>query len=174
MTIKTWQLIGCTFTILLGTLLHFTYDFSSQNFIIGLFSAVNESTWEHLKLLATPMIIYFFIEYFTYGRKIDNFIPIRICSILIGMSMIVISFYTYVGIIGTHFLWADIATFFVGVIAAYLFSYRYLDTDLFILPKFQKLFLAIFILLILSFMAFTHYPPHLGLFQEPSEALLCE
>lgn len=174
MTTKNWQLIGCIFTIILGTLLHFTYDFSARNQLVGLFSAINESTWEHLKLLATPMIMCFTFEYFSYGKSIDNFIVIRVLSILIGMSMIVISFYTYVGIIGTHFLWADIATFFIGVFCAYLFSYRYIDTDFLFLPKYKKIFVGVFLLLIASIILFTYYPPALGLFQDPTLVTICE
>ena len=42
---------------ILGTLLHFTFHCSNSNLLIGAFSAVNESTWEHLKLLFFPTLI---------------------------------------------------------------------------------------------------------------------
>ena len=54
-----------TFVIVsvLGTLLHFTYDFFMENPIIGIFSAINESVWEHQKLLFYAVVFYSVFEY---------------------------------------------------------------------------------------------------------------
>nr|WP_236945659.1 DUF6512 family protein [Enterocloster clostridioformis] len=43
---------------LLGTLLHFTYRWSGRNPLIGLIAPVNESVWEHMKLLFFPMLLF--------------------------------------------------------------------------------------------------------------------
>lgn len=51
-------IIGVLVTSVLGTLFHFTYDWSGQNFLVGLFTPVSESTWEHMKLLFFPMLLY--------------------------------------------------------------------------------------------------------------------
>ena len=77
-----WQIVAIIFGIAFGTLLHFTYKWSGQNKLIGVFSSVNESTWEHLKLSFFPIVIfgliqYFFIDYktnnsLTYNVNIDN------------------------------------------------------------------------------------------------------
>lgn len=53
-----YTILGVIFTFLAGTLLHFTYEWSGNNFWVGLFSPVNESTWEHMKLLFFPMLFY--------------------------------------------------------------------------------------------------------------------
>ena len=50
------------FISILGVLLHFTYEWSDDNRIVGLFSAVNESTWEHMKLLAVPWVLWTIAE----------------------------------------------------------------------------------------------------------------
>ena len=55
MSLKT-NLFRFIFISVLGVLLHFTYEWSGNNPIVGLFSATNESTWEHLKLLFFPML----------------------------------------------------------------------------------------------------------------------
>ena len=52
--IRSYLIFSIIFTFILGTLLHFTYKWSEENAIVGIFSAVNESTWEHLKLLYFP------------------------------------------------------------------------------------------------------------------------
>ena len=51
MNIKKWQIFASIFCLILGTILHFTYEWFNYNVIVGLFSTINESVWEHLKLL---------------------------------------------------------------------------------------------------------------------------
>ena len=45
-----WELIGFAFTGAVGTLLHFVYEWTGGDPLIAAFCAVNESTWEHMKL----------------------------------------------------------------------------------------------------------------------------
>ena len=52
--------------VLLGSFLHFTYDLSNHNKTVALFSAVNESTWEHIKLGLTPYFIWTVIDGIKY------------------------------------------------------------------------------------------------------------
>ena len=58
-----YEIIGTAFIIFLGSALHFTYEFSGRFDFIGVFSAVNESVWEHLKLAFWPSLIWILIEY---------------------------------------------------------------------------------------------------------------
>ena len=167
MYLKRWQIAGAIFTLIAGTLLHFTYEWSGENPLVGIFSAVNESTWEHLKLLFIPFLLFSIFEYFTYGKQIHNFIPVKVLSIILGMSTIIVAFYTYVGIIGKNFLWADISTFILGILVAYWFSFRFLHTE-FLSSAWAIRFgwIGLF-LIILSFIVFTFNPPHIGLFLDP-------
>ena len=57
-----WQLIGFAFTGLLGTLLHYLYEWTNESILVSPFSGINESTWEHMKLIFFPMFIFAFIE----------------------------------------------------------------------------------------------------------------
>ena len=52
------------FVWFLGTLLHFAFEWSGNNLFVANFSSVNESTWEHLKLLFYPMLLTTIIGYF--------------------------------------------------------------------------------------------------------------
>jgi len=45
-----FELLGIVFIVLVGSALHFTFELSGDNPLVGVFSAVNESVWEHLKL----------------------------------------------------------------------------------------------------------------------------
>ena len=51
-----WQFFGFAFTSLLGTLLHFLYEWTGKSPLVAPFSGVNESTWEHMKLLYVGML----------------------------------------------------------------------------------------------------------------------
>ncbi|MEG1917202.1 MAG: DUF6512 family protein [Oscillospiraceae bacterium] len=161
------QLAGAVFTLIVGTLLHFTYAWWGKNGLIGVFSATNESTWEHLKLLAMPLLLFGLIEYFIRGKGIANFIPVKALSLFLGMGTIVILFYTYVGIVGKHFLWADIGTFVLGVLAAYTYSAALLDTPHFSSHCAIRLGWIGLLVVFASFAVFTFFPPPIGLFLDP-------
>ena len=57
-----FEIIGVFFIIFLGAFLHFTFALSGNNKIVGIFSAVNESTWEHFKLAVFPAFFWLLIE----------------------------------------------------------------------------------------------------------------
>ena len=68
-----WQFGGFVFTSAMGTFLHFLYDITEENTIVSLFSAVNESTWEHMKLLFFPMFVYSLFGYRFLSEEYENF-----------------------------------------------------------------------------------------------------
>ena len=84
MKIRNWQIIVLIVCLALGTLLHFTYEWSGENQLVALFSAVNESTWEHLKLLFFPMILMGVLGYFVIGT---NFAVLNIGSFVVAILL---------------------------------------------------------------------------------------
>ena len=46
-----YEFISTIIIIILGVLLHFAYEWSGNNNIVGLVTPVNESVWEHMKIL---------------------------------------------------------------------------------------------------------------------------
>lgn len=82
MSLKT-NLFRFIFISVLGVLLHFTYEWSGDNAVVGLFSAVNESTWEHLKLLFFPFLLLTILEVLLRGNMLpEQFLPARVLGIL--------------------------------------------------------------------------------------------
>ncbi len=160
------HIIGVLFTLITGTILHFAYEWSGRNQIVAMFTPINESVWEHLKLLFTPMLFYSVIEYFTYGKKIANFVPVRVLSIIIGMLVIIVSFYTYSGIIGSNYLAADIGTFVLGTLVAYWVSFRLLQTQCFVSQQANLLGWIVLVFMIFIVIVFTFTPPHIALFKD--------
>ena len=127
--IKSWHILGIFFTLIFGTLLHFTYEWSGNNSIVGFFSAVNESTIEHLKMIFVPFFLFSILEYLAYGKDISGYVITKSLSISIGMIIIVVTFYLYTWIAGTNYLLMDIAIFILGVVASYFVSYTLLKNQ---------------------------------------------
>ena len=156
---------GILFVIALGTLCHFLYDWTGRGALVGLFTPVNESIWEHIKLLFFPMALY---SVFMSRRLKEDFPcagPALCAGILYGSILIPVLYYTYTGILGKHYAAADIAIFFISVLAAFIRSYR-LSISCHTLG-FRYLFLALDCLLAVSFWIFTFYPPAIPLFISP-------
>ena len=114
-----WELGGFLFAAAAGVLLHFTYDWSGGNVLAAVFSAVNESTWEHMKLLFFPLFLCALVEMCVLGKNYPNFPAVRAVSTLAGLALIPVLYYTYTGVLGRHLLWADIAVFFLADLGAF-------------------------------------------------------
>lgn len=52
--LKCCTIIGIIFVLVLGTIFHFLYEWTENNFVVGLFAPINESVWEHMKLVFFP------------------------------------------------------------------------------------------------------------------------
>ena len=165
MKIKTWQIITVIVCIILGILLHFTYEWSGENMIVGLFSAVNESTWEHLKLIYNPMVLMAILGYFVIGEKSDNYWLAQSMGIVTAIVFTIVFFYTYTGIIGTNFAWLNIATFVVAIILGGVVTYKILTSQKYYDAEIASIIFLI--ILLLSFILYTFYPPQIALFQNP-------
>ena len=167
-SLKSIHIAGSIFTFICGTLLHFVWEWSGKSNFTAIFSAVNESTWEHLKLLFVPFIVFSIMEYFVYGKHMKCFFTIKARSVLLGMLTIITVFYTYTGILGTHYFVLDIGTFILGVIVSYRYSYKYLRDCTNTCSVYTELFAILIIIIVaIAFAIFTFYPPKLGLFLPP-------
>ena len=120
MNLKTHSLMRYIFVTLLGVFLHFAYELSGENPIVGLFATVNESIWEHLKLVFFPMLVLSVWDMFHSQRNSLCFLPARTLGILAGMAFIVITFYTLTGILGFFVDWVNILIYLVGVAIVFL------------------------------------------------------
>lgn len=158
------EIISTIFIMISGVLLHFTFEWFNNNALIGTFSPINESIWEHLKLLFFPMLITTIIVYFYAGKNISNYLCAKVQGIILEISFTIVFFYTYTGIIGTNFAIIDISSFFIAVALGQYVSYKKMQS-----ASSCNNLIAIIILLVLylCFLIFTFYPPHIGLFKDP-------
>jgi hypothetical protein len=156
---------GIIFVLVVGTLWHFLYEWTGDNALVGLFAPVNESTWEHMKLLFFPMLIYALFVLPGLKKMYPCSVSAMLLGILAGTWIIPVLFYTYSGILGRDSLVLDLATFLVSVLFAFWVAYR--GTISCRLKPFEVLLWGLVILSILCFVIFTGKPPALGLFKEP-------
>jgi hypothetical protein len=158
-----YQIFSTFIAILLGALLHFTYNLSDQNSIVALFSSINESVWEHLKLVFFPMVITMLIGIIYFNNNYSNFLCSKTIGIIVSSLFVIIFFYTYTGIIGTNIAIIDISSFLIAIILGEYISYKL------ILQKFNcnnKLAFVVLLSLFICFFVFTYYTPNIGLFKD--------
>lgn len=162
------NVIGFFIISVLGTVSHFVYEWTGKPYLIGLFFPVNESTWEHLKLLFFPSLIYFAVMYFTQKEKPANYAPAVAVSLMAGMVSIVVMFYTYQGVLGRNIDFLNILIYFLGVIVTLFVMQRIIKREAFS-SGFANI-ISLFFLLIISilFISFSFNPPSLGVFLPPA------
>lgn len=158
---------GFAITSLLGTLLHFLYDFSKESVFAAPFSGVNESTWEHMKLFYFPFLVYLIAQRFFF-KDTKSFYCIKLLSLLSGLILIPVLFYTLNGAFGKTPDYINISIFFVSSAAAFLLEYHLFKKGALPCP-FPSLALGLIILIGVLFVIFTFYPPHIPLFLDPIE-----
>lgn len=159
-----FQIFSSVFTSILGTLLHFTYEWSSGNSLVACFSAVNESTWEHLKLLFFSMFLTTVIGIFYFRENLASFLCAKAFGILTGLLFIPLFFYTYTGLLGTNFAILDIGSFFVAILLSESVFHLILTSNF---ACDLKISVGILLFLLVCFIMFTFIPPKIELFRDP-------
>lgn len=163
--LKKHLFVGFLFTSVVGTLFHFLYEWTNQNFLIGLIAPINESVWEHIKLLYFPMLLY---AIYVVPKLTEKFPCISYgltASILLGILLIPVLYYTYTGILGTHYAVVDIGIYYLSVAIAYYTAYRF--TLSCHGQKYYPYYKWLLFLSTISFFLFTIMPPALPLFMAP-------
>ena len=164
-SIGLWQLMGFAVTSLGGTILHFLYEWLGDSLLVAPFSGVNESTWEHMKLLFWPMFLFAILQSFFFVEEKDYWC-VKLKGILFGIILIPILFYTYNGVVGKSPDWVNIAIFFVSAAAAYIYETRLFKKET-QACKTPKLALGILCAIALLFVVFTFTTPEIGIFKDP-------
>ena len=161
-----FELAGIVFIIIFGSILHFTFEWTGHHAVIGVFSAVNESVWEHLKLGFWPALAFALLEFKYLKKSTTNFLFAKTIGIYVIPIVIIVIFYSYTALVDESILVIDILSFIIAVIVGQLVSYRLLTGKT--LPyNLDRFSLIALILLGITFVIFTFYPPQLPMFQDP-------
>jgi hypothetical protein len=137
---------------------------SGNNLLVGSFSAVNESVWEHLKLPFWPSLLWMLIELCPLKKVVSNFCAAKAIGTLIMVVLIPAVFYSYT-VFTEEILAVDIATFMIAVIIGQIVSYKLLKQGK-TSKTAETIALITIALLAIMFIVLTFYPPHLPIFQD--------
>lgn len=163
--LKKYTVIGIIFVIITGCVLHFVYDWSGNSLVLGLLCPVNESIWEHMKLLFFPMLVYGIFMNRKFKAAYPYITSALLCATLTGTALIPVLFYTYSGVLGKNYPILDVATFFVSTVLAFILAYRLTLSCRRQSREFLWKILVVFTAV--CFAVFTCYPPGIGVFVSP-------
>ena len=151
-----------------GTALHFLYAWRGQRSWAAVFSAVNESVWEHMKLLYVPLFLLSMVQLCCQGRTSSNYLSVRAASALFGTALIPVLYYTYTGALGRDFLAADIAVFLLAAALTFLLDRVLRRKGTFGDGWQQILGLLLLWGVMFLFLYLTFRPCHIPLFRDPA------
>lgn len=157
--------MGIHFTGILGTLLHFLFDWAGGSLGAALVSAVNESIWEHMKLIFVPMVVFALIQR-RFLPKEQGFWCVKLAGILAALVLIPALYYSYTGALGVSADWFNIAIFFIAAAAAFRWETWLLQREKICpLPE----WLAVMLIAVIGtvFLISTFVPPEIPLFRDP-------
>lgn len=165
-TISRWQLAGFLFTSVLGTFLHFLFELTGGSVVAALFSAVNESIWEHIKLIYYPMLIFSLIEYRAWGKEVGGFWCAKLKGMLLSLVMIPSLYYTYTGALGVSADWFNVTIFFITAAAVYGMETKHLRENHPCILGGRASF-GLLLAIAVLFVWFTFFTPRIPLFRDP-------
>ena len=164
-----WWSVGGVLTVaILGTLLHFLYDWTGESALAKPFSAIDESTWQHMKIMYFPMILFGAVEWWFFREEYPCFFGVKLVGILVGLLLIPILFYTYNGAFGKSPDWLNITIFMVADVCAYAVEHiLFKRAESGCRKVWSALSLTAIIVIGALFVVFTYAPPNLPLFISP-------
>ena len=160
-----WQAAGFALVTFGGTILHFLYDWTGGSILVAPFSGVNESTWEHMKLLFWPLFLFALVQRLFF-RDQKNYWCVKLAQILLGLVLIPVLFYTYNGAFGESPDWINIAIFYITALLVFFFEWWAFKRDW---PPCKRPLLAFSVICLIGvlFVVFTFATPQIPLFQDP-------
>lgn len=163
-----WILMGIPALFVIGSLFHFLYPLSGENFLVGLIAPVNESVWEHTKMVVIPVILWWSIYYIVHHREdtIDKrkWFSAELVALLTAILSIPLLYYFYTEAFGVELLWVDILILALAVLAGQLIGlhvYRHgkgVNANIVIL---------IILIIVVLYFTFTIAPLKLPIFRNP-------
>ncbi len=145
--------------------MHFVFELSGEWHPLAVIAAVNESTWEHLKLGFWPALIYFCVECFYIRKSSSNFFSAKAIGILLIPVSITVLFYAYTAFM-EDMLAIDLTIFVVAVVIGQLTGYKILKINP--LPKWTNgVGIALLVLMTAAFSTLTYHAPEMLIFKDP-------
>ena len=162
-----WIILGIPVLFILGYFMHIIYDLTGQITLVGMLTPVNESLWEHLKMVLLPMIgwwgFYYYINREKYEINKDKWFFALVIALISSILTILAFYYIYTQAFGIELLALDIFDLLLSVAVG-----QFLGLHMYKYSKGIKvqISIGILLLLVIVFVIFTFSPPHIPLFQD--------
>ena len=164
-----WEMLGFVFSFFVGSMLHFIFEWAGEWSPVALVGAVNESTWEHLKMAYWPMLAWTTIEFAAAKRanfKVQNFMIAKAIGIYMATVSIMALYYGYLAFGGRSNVVYSISIFALAIFLGNLASAKIMSIPQW--PAWTRwLGIGLVAFSIACFSLFTYLPPQFFLFQDP-------
>lgn len=155
---------GLFFILILGSALHFVFQLTNFWKPVALIAPVNESTWEHLKMVFWPGLFFFLIEYQFLKKQTRNYWTAKAACLVLMPAVIAFGWYGAVALSGKNYFSINILLFVVAILAGQVVSYRLLTGP--VLPAVYTRYAVVAIVgLSVAFPTLTFFPPRIFLFE---------
>ncbi|OPX43322.1 hypothetical protein CLHUN_28700 [Ruminiclostridium hungatei] len=165
LSLKKWLYISIPVLFVIGTCFHFLYELSGESPAVGAMAAVNESVWEHSKMLLLPILGWWFIFYITKGKKhgLDprKWFSGMLVSVVAAILTTFLVFYFYTRAFGVECLVVDILLLLLSDAVGQLLGFHVYEYSKGIRVSLSA---AAALLLMVVYIVWTFNPPHLPLF----------
>jgi hypothetical protein len=149
--------------VIVGSISHSLWPLTGRPWLLGLFTPVNESVWEHFKLIWFSVVTYLFSRWRCGWRLTSQDLLGFALSIIAADLFIAVVFYGYHQFTGHSILALDIgsyvaACFLVGPIVRRVRTWN--------IPRIDLIGIGAMIVIAIIFMVLTDNAPDLGIFRD--------
>lgn len=163
-----WMVLGIPILFIVGAIMHFLYNILWENPVVGVIAPINESIWEHSKMVVWPIILWWTIYYRFQGKRhkinADKWFASALVALVTSLVAMPMLYYFYTGAFGVELLWVDILILLLAISFGQMLGLHTYQHGKGIPAKWS---LIIFGVIVLLFLLFTFFPPHIPLFQDP-------
>lgn len=167
--VRIYHFFGIFVILLVAGPLHFVYEWSGEYFLVSLVAPVNESIWEHLKMVYWPTMMWWVLGFMLFRNRYRlsamRWFQSMAVSVIFGLLGIVLWYYTWAGAFGVEASWVNFSSMVSVVIGQLLAIHVYRVVK----PRWIYFVPGMIIVVSLVFMSgyFTYYPPALPMFVSP-------
>ena len=157
MSLREYKIIGVFFVFFLCFLFHFIYSWF-PNVLFSIFFPVNESIWEHMKLIMSSILVYGVLEYFLLKNgniSFNNYITSLFLSGVLGIVIFLIIYLPIHSIVGENFF-LNIFILFITICICEVISYYILKSKKIYFLDYVSLIGIIFVYILFAIL--TYYP----------------
>lgn len=161
---KRFYILSFIVVVILGSLLHLAFDASNRNVIVGLVAPVNESVWEHFKLILLPSTLFTILFILTKRDKLNNSVFILSFSIIIASVFVFVFHYLYEYMGFDNSLIFDLLLYIISIGIVFVSIYFFKDKEY--IANTNTLGVVFVFLIYMLFFTYTFFPPKLEVFRD--------